>query len=61
MTYSYICSICGREFESTSPYQDICPDCLLELNDAMDWINFDNDSNSKSYVDLGYGDLDWDM
>lgn len=36
MSYSYICSICGKEFEPKSPYQDICPDCLLELNDAMD-------------------------
>lgn len=35
LKYTYICTVCGKKFETTSPLQDVCDECAFEIGCSM--------------------------
>ena len=33
--YTYICTVCGKTFETVSPLQDVCDECAFEIGCSM--------------------------
>ena len=33
--YTYICTVCGKKFETVSPLQDVCDECAFEIGCSM--------------------------